>query len=260
MAGAGAPNEPSDGNLRGVRSVSTEVRDVHVLDDLSAYLDGELSPVEQARVEAHLDTCPHCHARLDQLRAAARLVAALPSPQPSRSLVPRVTERWNGLRLVRSISAIATGAFLFAFLLTAVGRGGTGLGGGDASTAIFGGNGASTAAASAAPAAASLPTTAAPTLPPFAAAPAPAATRSAVSAAQSPVASPAEKGVTTAAPQLFAPAPSAAASGGARELDARSTAASAERPRPLLQPLFWLALAVLAGLAALLAHLRLRTR
>lgn len=36
---------------------------------LHAYLDGELSPVERTRLEAHLTDCPGCRARLDEERA-----------------------------------------------------------------------------------------------------------------------------------------------------------------------------------------------
>ncbi|MDE3192623.1 MAG: zf-HC2 domain-containing protein, partial [Chloroflexota bacterium] len=122
------------------------MRDVHVDSDLSAYLDGELAPAERAPVDAHLASCARCRQRLGELRATAALIAALPTPSPSHSLVPVVAQRWSWLRPVRALSAIATGAFLFAFLLTAVGRGGSGLGGGDESTAIFGGSGATTAA------------------------------------------------------------------------------------------------------------------
>ncbi len=236
------------------------MRDAHVDPDLSAYLDAELLPAERDRVQAHLASCEQCRARLADLTATARLVAALPSPWPARSLVPRVTERWNGLRLLRSASAIASGAFLFAFLVTAVGRTGTGLGGGDASTAIFGGGAAAPAASwvsQATAAARDSAPSAAPSAPALAV---PAATGASAGGAQSPA--PAKGAGTSPAPQFFAPAPQAAATAPAG--DARSIqtpiAVRATATQPLREPLFWLGLAALAGLAALGAHLRLRTR
>jgi anti-sigma factor RsiW len=35
---------------------------------MTAYLDGELSPGERARLERHLADCPHCTTYLSQLR------------------------------------------------------------------------------------------------------------------------------------------------------------------------------------------------
>src|SRR2546428_702730 len=63
---------------------------MHPLEDLSAYLDGELDGGRRAAVESHLAACDSCRGRLAPLRATARLIAALPSPVPARSLVPRV--------------------------------------------------------------------------------------------------------------------------------------------------------------------------
>jgi len=37
--------------------------------ELSAHLDGELSPPARVALEAHLTSCPSCRARLDELRA-----------------------------------------------------------------------------------------------------------------------------------------------------------------------------------------------
>lgn len=217
------------------------MRDVHVGSDLSAYLDAELAPEEKARVDAHLATCDVCRGRLAELGATASLISSLPAARPSRSLVPVMTPRWAWLRPVRALSAIASGAFLFAFLVTAVARGGGGLGGGDASTAIFGGGGTTAAATAAAK---SVPGTRVP-----AQVPAPAPQSSAA----------ADRSVAASSQPFFAPA--APASGIARTEGDRSERATAVSPQrgPLLDPLFWLGLAVVAGIAAIVAHMRLRT-
>jgi hypothetical protein len=92
---------------------------VHPFGDLSAYLDGALSSDARASVQAHLDTCALCRTRLAELRGTARLIAALPMPVPSRSLVPRVSVPvW--LAPLRTFSTFASGAAIFLFLASAV--------------------------------------------------------------------------------------------------------------------------------------------
>jgi hypothetical protein len=92
---------------------------MHPLDDLSAYLDGELDPARRATVETHLAACDGCRARLSELRATARLIAALPSAAPARSLVPRVgVPAW--LAPLRTLATIASGAALFVFIASSV--------------------------------------------------------------------------------------------------------------------------------------------
>jgi anti-sigma factor RsiW len=91
---------------------------VHPFGDLSAYLDGALSPEARASVQAHLDTCALCRTRLAELRGTARLIAALPMPVPSRSLVPRVSAPvW--MVALRRFSTVASAAAIFLFVVSA---------------------------------------------------------------------------------------------------------------------------------------------
>ncbi|HTD63750.1 MAG TPA: zf-HC2 domain-containing protein, partial [Verrucomicrobiae bacterium] len=91
---------------------------MHPFDDLSAYLDGALSPEARTSVQAHLDTCAVCRTRLAELRATARLIAALPMPVPSRSLVPRVSAPvW--MVALRTFSTVASAAAIFLFIVSA---------------------------------------------------------------------------------------------------------------------------------------------
>ena len=91
---------------------------MHPFGDLSAYLDGALSPEARTSVQAHLDTCALCRTRLAELRGTARLIAALPMPVPSRSLVPRVSvSPW--IALVRTFSTVASAAAIFLFIVSA---------------------------------------------------------------------------------------------------------------------------------------------
>jgi hypothetical protein len=92
---------------------------VHPFGDLSAYMDEALSSEARASVQAHLDTCTLCRTRLAELRGTARLIAALPMPVPSRSLVPRVSVPvW--LAPLRTFSTFASGAAIFLFLALSV--------------------------------------------------------------------------------------------------------------------------------------------
>lgn len=61
-----------------------------VEDDLTAYLDGELSVVEAARVRTHLTSCADCRATEALLRRTVTELAALPAFEPSVSLRRRV--------------------------------------------------------------------------------------------------------------------------------------------------------------------------
>ncbi len=92
---------------------------MHPFGDLSAYLDEALSSEAQASVQAHLDTCALCRSRLAELRGTARLIAALPNPVPSRSLVPRVSVPF-WLAPLRTFSTFASGAAIFLFLASAL--------------------------------------------------------------------------------------------------------------------------------------------
>jgi len=92
---------------------------VHPFGDLSAYLDNALSSEARASVQAHLDTCALCRTRLAELRGTARLIAALPMPVPSRSLVPRISVPF-WLAPLRTFSTFASGAAIFLFLASAV--------------------------------------------------------------------------------------------------------------------------------------------
>jgi anti-sigma factor RsiW len=92
---------------------------VHPFGDLSAYLDSALSAEARTSVQAHLDTCAPCRTRLAELRGTARLIAGLPMPVPSRSLVPRVSVPF-WLAPLRTFTTFASGAAIFLFLATAV--------------------------------------------------------------------------------------------------------------------------------------------
>jgi len=62
-----------------------------ILEDASAFLDGQLPPERRASVERHLEACPECAAEFDSLTQATGFVAARlreiePSPALWRSI------------------------------------------------------------------------------------------------------------------------------------------------------------------------------
>src|SRR5438445_64081 len=90
---------------------------VHPLADLNAYIDGALDPQSRDRVDAHLGSCATCSMRVAELRATAKLIAALPAPAPARSLVPRIAvPMW--LAPLRTASAVASGLALVVFVIS----------------------------------------------------------------------------------------------------------------------------------------------
>lgn len=212
----------------------------HVRDDLSAYLDGALEPAERALVQAHLDGCPACRAAAAELAAAARVIAALPPPAPSRRLVPSLAPRFAWLRPARSLSAVLSGVFILVFMASATLDTGWRMGGGKT------GGPATTAAQPArelgVPGPVAQPTDSAGRSQPAVATPPRGAAQEAVRS-----------------PGFAAPA----ASGAARADTAPAADPRRASPEPLRigpSPWLWLGLAVLSGMLALVAHRRLRAR
>ena len=234
---------------------------MHPLEDLSAYLDGELDGGRRAAVESHLAACDSCRTRLAQLRATARLIAALPLPVPARSLVPRVAVPiW--LAPLRTLATIGSGAALFLFIASALTTSFTQTSSGGAAApalapqpeqvqsdrargiASAGPSGAAGAAGPAGPSGPSVPTgVPAPAFGVAASVPPPqkSVTESDRSAAGTPTPTPvvrADTGTT---------APTAVALG------------APERAPTTPSPLVWLALAIALAALALVLHRRLRS-
>jgi predicted anti-sigma-YlaC factor YlaD len=63
---------------------------------LSAYQDGELKPGEAVRVEAHLQDCPACRERYQELDRIWRSLGELGGIQPSPGFYSRLARRIEG--------------------------------------------------------------------------------------------------------------------------------------------------------------------
>lgn len=232
---------------------------MHPFAELSAYLDDALDPSAKAAVETHLHACAVCRTRLAELHGTARLIAALPAPVPSRSLVPRVSVPF-WLAPIRTLATLASGAALFLFVASALLTG-----------APFGtGGGAAAPAAAPAPHAPNAGGPAGPT--------GAADQRIAVSASASPVSAPASPAAGYAINPTATPAPEAlrsaqsdatkavtgtAAPAGGRGDNVTSTPVAVvfsapERPQFGPSPWFWLVLAVGFGALAFVLQRRLR--
>lgn len=59
---------------------------------LALYHDGELPPDQRRTLEAHLEGCPQCRDRLQELRGVARVFSAVLESEPSEAFVTRVME------------------------------------------------------------------------------------------------------------------------------------------------------------------------
>jgi len=62
----------------------------HVDKSLTRYSDGELTAVEERRIDAHLASCSKCRAALDEIQFSARLVRQLSGVNAPPSV-------WNGI-------------------------------------------------------------------------------------------------------------------------------------------------------------------
>ena len=91
----------------------------HLTDQLTAYLDGTLTPEEAAAVAAHLAECAECRGTLDDLQAVRNLLRAVSSRAPHPSLLPRTLARIDAAarrsaapRWIIAIAAVAGAAAL----------------------------------------------------------------------------------------------------------------------------------------------------
>jgi Putative zinc-finger len=226
--------------------------------ELSAYIDGALAPAAQAAVRGHLDTCALCRAHVSELRSTVALMQALPDPVPSRRLVPRLVvapPAW--LAPLRTLMTLASGAAVFLFIASSL----------VTNINFLASSGAATTANEASRDVAKQQVPAAAGAPATTSAPAPAASPNPAFGAVSPTSSQAAdaaRGAATDDPQKRSDQATAGPSGapGSAAFNPQDTArlTNAEPQRsPLVNPLLWLALALISGAIAIALHRRLRS-
>ncbi|HKP54104.1 MAG TPA: zf-HC2 domain-containing protein [Chloroflexia bacterium] len=105
----------------------------HVVEQISAYLDGALDDAVSDEVRAHIDDCAECHAEYIEVRATRQLLRRVHTVQPpyAFTLTPEMVQRkvwlWERLLVPRNVPKLATGsvmAFGLVLLLLAWNIGG----------------------------------------------------------------------------------------------------------------------------------------
>jgi anti-sigma factor RsiW len=76
---------------------------LHLSEELTAYLDGILTPEEAATVAAHLAECAECRATLDDLRAIRSLLRTMPPHYPHPALLSRTLARLASVETRRTV-------------------------------------------------------------------------------------------------------------------------------------------------------------
>jgi len=116
------------------------------LERLSAFLDGDLPGAELSSVRHHVEACPACARRLDELGAVARAVRALDLPEPPPTLWPSIegalarqtrAERWWASWRPFGLGALAGAAAAAALVLASGARPASPLGGHEAAPPGF---------------------------------------------------------------------------------------------------------------------------
>lgn len=69
-----------------------ELRCIEFVDEVSAYLDGDVDAAERERIERHLEGCPGCRAAIDQFQTVIRLAGRL-SPVDVARIDPLIRDR-----------------------------------------------------------------------------------------------------------------------------------------------------------------------
>ncbi len=87
----------------------------HYGPELSAFLDGELSPQEQAAIVKHLESCTECLLELQDLDASRTAIRSLPGIEPAEPIAARLPVRAQRTSLKRL--AVAAAGFIAAAVI-----------------------------------------------------------------------------------------------------------------------------------------------
>lgn len=65
---------------------------------VTEYLEGAMTPVERARFEEHLDMCEGCREHLDQVETTIRVLDVVPESEPAAGDVPGLDRLLDAFR------------------------------------------------------------------------------------------------------------------------------------------------------------------
>jgi anti-sigma factor RsiW len=78
-----------------------DLRCIELVEEISAYIDGQVDDAERARIDHHLEGCLGCQAAVDQFRTVKRVTGRL-SPVDVASTDPLIRDRlMSTLRITR---------------------------------------------------------------------------------------------------------------------------------------------------------------
>ena len=69
-----------------------DLRCIDFVEEVTAYLDGEVDSAERARIERHLEGCPGCQAAIEQFQTVIRLAGHLSAADVAR-IDPLIRDR-----------------------------------------------------------------------------------------------------------------------------------------------------------------------
>jgi anti-sigma factor RsiW len=76
--------------------VVDEMACIELVERVTGYLEGALSPEELERLHAHLSSCDGCRAHVEQVRGAVRVLEAAPGERLSAGAEDQLVEMFRG--------------------------------------------------------------------------------------------------------------------------------------------------------------------
>jgi anti-sigma factor RsiW len=76
--------------------MAEEMACIELVERVTDYLEGALTPPELARLRAHLSTCDGCLAHIEQVRTAVRVLQSTPAEQLSPAADDRLVSMFRG--------------------------------------------------------------------------------------------------------------------------------------------------------------------
>jgi len=94
----------------------------HPFDELSAYVDGALSPEDATEIAVHLAECAHCREVVGDLLTVRDVIRSVSTPSPHPAILPRTLARlertrWRAAAMRHWWIAVLTAAAAVALLL-----------------------------------------------------------------------------------------------------------------------------------------------